>query len=35
MRLSQTIFFAVAAVAIVGLFYLALSVGHTIAPPPV
>ena len=35
MRPSQTIFFVVAAVAIVGLFYFALSVGHTIAPPPV
>jgi len=35
MRPSQTILLAVTAVAIAGLLYLAFSVGHTVAPPPV
>jgi hypothetical protein len=35
MRPSEMIFLSVAVVAIVGLLYLALSVGHTIAPPAV
>lgn len=35
MRPSQMLFLAVAVVAIVGSLYLALSVGHTVAPPPV